>query len=199
MNPYLVQIIQLLNDLKVLETKNWWDKFGSTVLAALSLSISAFTLKYLIDYTKRTTGLLNEARLQNEGSVMPILMIVRDPDVLTIQKYLQVRNIGKGPAFNVSFDQSVVDGRMLKAECLNNLIEVNSTVSTTFMLVAGNGKPHMVLFDQILFDSIRGRELPDPLKLVVRCESVSAKKYAFTFDLTGGAIIFVQKQSLTDS
>src|SRR5262249_45614869 len=123
--------------------------------------------------------LLQEAQRQNEVSVMPILAIAVDPVASGDGDRIVLTNVGSGPAFNLSIDPLHWDSRKLKIEHGSSILRPGQGDDLQFHFVEGNSGN--LLGARTLGQWIQLQRMPSPFRLVVRCNSVNSKAYAFAF------------------
>ena len=126
--------------------------------------------------------LLQEAQRQNEVTVMPILAISVDPVSDDDRDRVVLTNVGSGPAFNLSIDPLQWDRRKLNAEHGSSILRSGQTDHLQFHFVEGNSGN--LLGAKTLGQWIHLQRIPDPFRLVVRCNSVNSRAYAFGFVCT---------------
>jgi len=123
--------------------------------------------------------LLSEARRQNEVSVMPILAISIEEMPNDDVDRIVLINVGSGPAFNLSIDPLHWDNRSLKIEHGSRILRSTQTDELRFHVVereSGN-----LLGAKTLSHWIHAKLVPSPLRIVIHCNSVNSKAYAFGF------------------
>lgn len=123
--------------------------------------------------------LLQEAQRQNEVSVMPILAVAVDPKAEGDGDRIVLTNVGSGPAFNLSIDPLHWDSRKLKIEHGSSILRSGQADDLLFHFVEGNSGN--LLGAKTLGQWIHLQRMPNPFRLVVRCNSVNSKAYAFGF------------------
>jgi len=126
--------------------------------------------------------LLQEAQRQNEVSVMPILAIAVDPVAEGNGDRIALTNVGSGPAFNLSIDPLRWDGRKLKVEHGSSILRSGQSDDLQFHFV--EGESGNLLGAKTLGQWIYLQRIPNPFRLVVRCNSVNSRAYAFGFVCT---------------
>src|SRR5215467_3575864 len=123
--------------------------------------------------------LLQEAQRQNEVSVMPILAIAVEPLAAGDADRIVLTNVGSGPAFNLSIDPLHWDSRKLKIEHGSSILRSGQADDLLFHFIEGNSGN--LLGAKTLGQWIHLQRMPNPFRLVVRCNSVNSKAYAFGF------------------
>jgi hypothetical protein len=123
--------------------------------------------------------LLQEAQRQNEVSVMPILAVAVDPKADGDGDRIVLTNVGSGPAFNLSIDPMHWDSRKLKIEHGSSILRSGQADDLLFHFIEGNSGS--LLGAKTLGQWIHLQRMPNPFRLVVRCNSVNSKPYAFWF------------------
>src|SRR5260370_39247063 len=91
---------------------------AGAIASIVTTAVTTATLIVLIWYTVETQRLRREAQRQNENSTMPIVMFqsvyVRGQNI-TVSRPV-IRNLGSGPAFNVSVSPITLSGRTVTFE-----------------------------------------------------------------------------------
>ena len=126
--------------------------------------------------------LLREARRQNEVSVMPILAIAVEPVPDADTDRIVLINVGSGPAFNLAIDPHHWDSRELKIEHASSILRPGQSDELRFHVIEGNSGN--LLGAKTLGHWIHIKRMPNPLNVVVRCNSVNSKAYSFRFICT---------------
>lgn len=144
--------------------------------------------------TELYSNLWNEAQRQNEFSVMPFLAIFLDlPEALTnsqvfrhTKPQLKLRNVGKGPAFNVVFDKYSAEGKVLELTTSRAVLTPGEerAVQIHFEAEPNHGTEGNA---DVLYEWINTERLPDPHKVRVRCRSVISVDCRFDFGFTPNA------------
>lgn len=197
MNPDLNPIVQSLNRLIAAQQKGPWD-YASTVAVVLTLLVliwytyETYQLRRTAqEQTTKMAGLLREAHRQNEVLVMPILAIlVASPEELyssevvygSANPKLVLRNVGTGPAFNVSIDKYAVEGRELQFEHGSHMLTPGEKRTLSFHLQEQHSGTMGDL--DTMYDWINNGLLPDLLNITARCRSATSVDYSFTFSFT---------------
>jgi len=123
--------------------------------------------------------LLREARRQNEVSVMPILAIAVEPVPGGETDRIVLTNVGSGPAFNLSIDPHHWNTRDLKIEHGSTILRSGQSDELLFHVIEGNSGN--LLGAKTLSHWIHVKRMPNPLNVVVHCNSVNSKAYSFRF------------------
>ncbi len=202
MNPDLDSIVRALDRLAAGHQKGVLDRVGTaaivgTLLALIWYSWETRRLRKATEAQTKTTAdllkeaqeqndtsmdLVQQARQQNEVAVMPILAIaVCGPRVMATNKLL-LRNIGTGPAFNVSIDGYASEGAELRFEYGETVIAPGEEHELPFELKEGHHGTVGTVNE--LYRWINVELLSNPLRITVRCSSISSIDYASTFSFS---------------
>lgn len=128
---------------------------------------------------------LREAQRQNEVSVMPILAVAVESvhDVDTVR--IVLLNVGSGPAFNLSIDRLEWDNRRLKIQHGGSVLRPGQVNELLFYFEEGDSGNLMDA--KTLSRWMKAQRMPDPLVIIVRCDSVHSIAYTFMFRCTSEA------------
>ena len=140
-------------------------------------------------------NLLQEAHLQNEVLVMPILAVAVEPVPGADTIRIALLNVGSGPAFNLTIDHIEWGNRQLQIEHGRTVLRTGQEDELIFHfkeLESGS-----LLDAQALSLWLSAHRIPDPLEILVRCNSVSSRPYTFEFSCTsnGGKVQITYKGS----
>jgi hypothetical protein len=130
-----------------------------------------------------TAKLLAEAQRQNEIAVMPMFAVYIDRTG-SAQRLL-VRNVGLGPAFNVTIDTSQIEGKELVVLVGNNFMTPGEVQDLRLNVREDNSGQGLGINE--LYHWINTERIPDPLKLIVHCVSLHLMRYDFVFKCTPDA------------
>jgi len=153
--------------------------------------VSASLLKEAQRQTEATARLVREAQRQNEVSVMPIMAILvvspgqlRPSDIAygSDKNSLVLRNVGTGPAFNVSIDKYLAGGKELQVHHGTHMLSPGENRLLSFHLQEGS--TGIKGSYNTMYDWINTGPLPDPLSIIVRCRSATSVDYSFKFTFT---------------
>jgi len=134
-----------------------------------------------------TARLVEEAQRQNDIPLMPILTICvvspgQSPAHATREierPQMIMRNVGSGPALNVSIDEHAAEGCILQFQPGTNMMTPGETrVLSYYSYYNDIGVPGYL--DGIC-NLIEKGHIPNPLTITVRCHSAASKAYKFTF------------------
>lgn len=160
---------------------------AGAIASIVTTAVTAATLIVLIWYTVETQRLRREAQRQNENSIMPIVMFqsvsVRGQH-LTVSRPV-IRNLGSGPAFNVSVDPMTLAGKTVTFEHPRTL----APGQEEFVAVSGTREPKLDSAGG--YDDGKIHHTQDFLKLVksspdtvlggITYAGAAGKKYRTTF------------------
>ena len=159
---------------------------GKGALDWLGFSILVLTFAALVWYTVetyrlriKTTEILGEARRQNEMTILPMLALYVDRSGHDLR--LLLRNLGTGPAFNVSVEPLTWDNRTWTILDAPEVMAVSETETLRCHLevVVGSHHQHESKINAICYHLI-AKEFDEPPIVRVRCRSLSAP-YTFRF------------------
>ena len=176
-----VQVIAVLLTLGVLI----WYTVETYRLRKVAQDQTAATAQLLQEAQRQnevSANLLQEAQRRNEMAVMPILAIAIESRPGGDKMQISLVNIGSGPAFNLSIDHIEWDNRKLQIEHESNVLRPTHSNELVFFFVERNSGS--LLDAKTLSQWIRASRMPDPLDIVVRCNSVNSVAYAFMFKCT---------------
>lgn len=135
------------------------------------------------DHTAETAKLLREAQRQNEMSVMPILAVAVEPMMSpTAAARIMLLNVGSGPAFNLAIDRLDWGDRRLQIEYGSGVLRPGQAIELIFHFLERNSGS--LLDAKVLCKWIDSHRMPNPVDIVVRCNSVHSLGYAFMFRCT---------------
>jgi hypothetical protein len=190
MNPDLNSIARALDRLVAAQEKGAWNYISTVAVVLTLIVIIWYTIetsrlrKAAQDQTKETGKLLTEAQKQNEVAVMPCLAISpARPSSADGQCTLVLKNVGTGPAFNVSIHACASSGKQLSFEYGEDFMGPNEKRELTFYLQEGSSQERGTNTGA-LYRWITDGKLPEPLTITARSRSVSSIDYASTFKLT---------------
>jgi hypothetical protein len=162
---------------------------AGAIASIVTTAVTTATLVVLIWYTVETQRLRREAQRQNENSMMPIVIFqsvyVKGQNI-TVSRPV-IRNLGSGPAFNVTIDPITLLGKTMVFEHPRTLapgqeeyVAISGTREAKRDSAGGydDGKIHHTQnFLKLLKSSPGGV----PTKGVIAYASAAGKKYKTTF------------------
>lgn len=158
---------------------------AGAIASIVTTGVTTLTLIVLIWYTIETHKLRREARRQNEVSVMPMLAVLNDSPSDRDNRRILLINVGRGPAFNLSIDPLRWEGRELQIEHGGNIIRPDETKELQFHFQEQNSGTMVDVNGLYLW--INTGKIPDPLHVIVRCQSVNSMAHTSTFKCTPDA------------
>lgn len=175
MNPDLHSIA---NTLAAMQHKGFWD-YASLILSGLALIVVAY-------YTFETFQLRRAAQKQIEIQVMPMfaLYVYRQNN----HRRLMLKNVGLGTAFNLSINKPRWGKQSLEF-IYNNHNVMQPGNKRTIHLHHDDGNQSGTKIDSAdrVYELVNRDEFPNPLEVIITCESVYLTRYEFVFHFTPGS------------
>jgi hypothetical protein len=153
------------------------------VLDYANVGLLLLTLFVLVVYTLETLKLRRAAQRQNEIAVVPMLAVYLGSQPNESARDIYLENVGPGPAFNISIDKVVwAEDCHLDIDFNTNVMKPGQRQVLAFHRWQGNSGSNLGIND--LYFDMNLNTIPNPLRVVVRCASLSETNYQFLFSCT---------------
>lgn len=152
------------------------------------------------EQNKMTSEIMSQAQLQNEISIMPMFAVYEDRTDSTVKNQLLLKNVGLGPAFNLTIDKAEWNGESVEFIDADGVMTPGEVRAIRVHHDDGNRHGTVLGVNQ-LYEWINTERLPEPLRIVIRCVSLHMKAYEFEFNClaeTGHLRIKYHRQSTSD-
>lgn len=166
MNNDIKQILAVLDRLVAVHQRGFWDYV--TIVAVV------LTFFVLIWYTRETYKLRVAADKQYDVAITPILTIVPVPRNIAVIP--AIRNVGNGPAFNISIEAANIEQQAKLDFSFPDILVQNECVELTLFLRKSNGARQIYTQDDITTNIVQGH-LPETIPLTITYDGVNRQKY----------------------
>jgi len=154
-------------------------------MALASLILSALALIVVTYYTLETVRIRQTAQQQMEISVMPMFAVyVYQHDG---HRRLRLKNVGLGTAFNLSINKPKWGDQSIEFMYDNhNVMQPKQRRNLLLHHDLGGHTGTRIDSADLLYEWINKEKIPDPLRVVVECESIYQTRYQFVFHFMTG-------------
>jgi hypothetical protein len=155
-----------------------------SAIAQIALSLLTFsTLCILIWYTIETSRLRREAQTQNEAINLPVLVMdfaTSDDSKGKSHDLPTVKNIGRGPAFDVTIERLAMKDVVVEFESLP-LVEAGAERLVPLTVQEGKSSldPSIISFLKL----VENAALPQTITVKTQCRSLTGTQYSAEHEL----------------
>ena len=126
--------------------------------------------------------LLAESQAQSELSVQPMFAVHINRPLPNVEPQVMLANVGRGPAFNISIITMPWADKKLEIKNQTNVMRPSDGEPLVFHLLQDGRLNETIHWASRLAQKMDGRDIPNPLRIYVRCDDLKLKFYEFWFD-----------------
>ncbi len=134
------------------------------------------------DQNSITAKLLAESQAQTELSIQPMFALHTSEIVRGIEPELVLTNVGRGPGYNITVVCLAGDNKRFHIHMQNNVMKPGDREHLSFSLYENKELKEKIFWVSRLSQEMETKDIPNPLRLYVRCDDLRMNFYEFWFD-----------------